>query len=111
MRVFKKGLMCSLGNIRKPSAFMPVFFAVIVFGAFFAGLNQADRASGAEGVRLLEEAILRAAVHSYATAGYFPESVDYIVENYGIYIDGTRYVVHYDVFAANILPVIRVFEI
>lgn len=93
------------------ASFAPIVFTVAILVIVMAGLRTADESSRAEGRRLLEEAILRVAVHSYAVEGYFPESIAYIVENYGIHIDLTRFVVHYDVFAANLLPNIQVFEI
>jgi hypothetical protein len=86
------------------------FFTLVIFAIVFIGLQSAARANRAEGVRLLEDALVRAAVHSYAVNGYFPESVEYITENFGIHIDSARYIVHYEVFAVNLLPDIRVFE-
>ena len=93
------------------AALAPFLLTGIVIIGLFAGLNQAQEASRAEGMRLLEETLLRVAIHSYAVNGHFPESLDYIVENYNVYIDRTRFVVHYEVFALNILPDIRVFEL
>lgn len=57
---------------------------------------------------LLSEAINRAVVSCYATEGRYPESLDYIVENYGIIIDESKYVVVYDIFASNVKPSVRI---
>ena len=105
-RVFKKNFFASL-----ISGLLPVLFTLLIVGMIFLGLRQTEEANRAEGVRLLEEALLRAAIHSYAVEGYFPESLSYITENYRIFIDDTRFLVHYEVFASNILPDIRVFEL
>ena len=105
-RVFKRSLFASL-----VSRLVPIVFTLVIIGFVVAGLRQAEEASRAEGVRLLEEALRRVAIHSYAVEGYFPESLAYITENYGIYIDRTRFIVHYDVFAANLFPNIQVFEV
>jgi len=104
--VFKKNLIA-----RMISGIRPIVFTVIIIAMIIAGIRQADESSSAEGVRLLEEAIMRAAIHSYAIEGYFPESLAYITENYMIYIDNTRFIVHYDVFATNLLPNIMVFDL
>ncbi|MCL2386596.1 MAG: hypothetical protein FWC89_03500 [Defluviitaleaceae bacterium] len=104
--VFKKGFFSSIF-----SGARVVVFTIAVLVVILIGISQAAEANRAEGMRLLEEAIVRAAVHSYAVHGYFPESLDYIVDTFGIHIDTTRFVVHYEVFAANILPDIRVFEL
>jgi hypothetical protein len=91
--------------------FAPLLFTFIIIGGLFFGFRQADESSQAEGIRLLEEALMRVIVHSYAVNGHFPESLEYIVENYDIFIDRTRYFVNYDVFASNIPPVLTIFEI
>ena len=93
------------------SGLAPLVFTLAIMAIVLVGLSQAEQSSRAEGVRLLEEAITRAAVHSYSINGYYPESLAYITETFGIYIDRTRFVVHYEVFASNLLPDIRVFEL
>ena len=106
IRVFKKNIFSSI-----VSSFAPIIFTLIILGVILVGLRQTEESSRSEGRRLLEEAITRVAIHSYAVEGHFPESLAYIVENYGIHIDTSRFVVHYEVFAANLLPDIRVFEL
>jgi hypothetical protein len=103
--VFEKNPFVKLFSGVRLFVFTLIFVGVVIFG-----VSQAAEANRAEGIRLLEEAIMRAAVHSYAVNGFFPESLDYIVENFGIHID-PRFLVHYDVFASNIVPDIRVFEL
>jgi len=105
-RVFKKNFFHALF-----SSLAPLIFSFVIIAGLFVGLDQAEESSRAEGVRLLEETILRVAIHSYAVNGHFPESIAYITENYNVYIDRTRFVVHYQVFASNLLPDIRVFEL
>jgi len=105
-RVFKKSFLAVI-----LSAMAPIVFTIIIIAMVIVGLRQADEANRAEGLRLLEEAIIRAAVHSYAVEGRFPESLSAISDKYGIFIDTTRFVVHYDVLGTNILPDIRVFEL
>ncbi|MCL2373136.1 MAG: hypothetical protein FWC78_07015 [Defluviitaleaceae bacterium] len=104
-RVFKKNFFSLvLTGIR------PIIFTAVIVVMVVLGIRQAEDASRAEGVRLLEEALMRAAVHSYAVEGFFPESLEALVENYNIFIDHTRFIVHYDVFATNLPPNILVFE-
>lgn len=90
------------------SAAAPILLTMAVILAVAFGMRQADESSRAEGARFLEESILRAAVHCYATSGQYPETLSYIIQNYGIYIDRTRYAVHYTIIASNILPDITV---
>ena len=105
-QVFKKTFFSSFISV-----LVSIIFTLVIVTMVWVGLRQAEQASRAEGLRLLEEAIMRVVVHSYAVNGYFPESLDYIIANYGIYIDTSRFVVHYDIFASNLLPDVRVFFI
>ncbi|MCL2753872.1 MAG: hypothetical protein FWE44_06975 [Defluviitaleaceae bacterium] len=105
-RVFKKNPFHAI-----ISGVAPFLFSALIIGALFFGFNAAEESSRAEGVRLLEETIMRVAIHSYAVNGHFPESIEYIIENYNVYVDRSRFLVHYQVFASNMLPDIMVFEL
>ena len=93
------------------SALVPILFTIIVIGMIIFGLRQAEESSRAEGLRILDESIRRAVMISYAVEGRYPESVAYIEENYGIRIDRSKYIVHYSIFASNIMPDITVIEL
>lgn len=69
--------------------------------------------SGREGLKQMElvrGAVTRAAVTCYAVEGRYPQSLDYLKENYGLVYDQGRYLVFYDAFASNVMPQIRVAE-
>ncbi len=57
---------------------------------------------------LLKNAIIRASVTCYAIEGRYPDSLQYIIDNYGVAVDAGRYIVSYDVFADNLMPDVRV---
>lgn len=82
-----------------------VLLAVCLFST--AGLV---RTAGGDGAQQLKEVLQHAAVLCYATEGFYPPSLSYIEQQYGIYIDRQRYAVWYEVFAANVLPHIQVVE-
>jgi len=92
-------------------AILPVIFTAVVMLMVVSGLRQTEESSNAEGLRILEDSIRRAVVLSYAIEGRYPESIAYIEENYGIHIDRSRYIVHYSIFASNILPDVTVLEL
>jgi len=93
------------------SAIVPVLFTLAVVGMIIYGLRQTEASSRSEGFRILEESIRRAVILNYAVEGRYPESIDYIENRYGIFIDKTKYKVHYDIFASNIMPDIAVIEL
>ena len=93
------------------SALGPLLFTLAVVVMIVYGLGQAEVSSRAEGLRMLEESLMRAAIKCYAVEGSYPETVRYIENHYGVYIDRSKYAVHYENFASNILPDITVIEI
>lgn len=86
-----------------------IFIAVLVFVCF--SLNNAKNAISDEGLRTAEASIRRASITCFAIEGYYPPSYEYLYENYGVRVDTEKYVVHYEVFASNIMPDISVFRL
>ena len=62
----------------------------------------------AEVLSLAEEGVRRAAVECYALEGFYPRTLDYLVENYGVIADDSRYVISYQYVASNLMPDITV---
>lgn len=83
---------------------------VCVTAAGVVGLRNADEARSGEAVRTLEDGIRRAAVTCYSIEGRYPDKLDYMTENYGVYVDEDKYAVFYEVFASNIMPDVTVLE-
>ncbi len=90
---------------------LPLLFLAMLLVFLVVNLNTMAQKTAEESLRSTEEGVRRAAVHCYAIEGQYPESVDYLEENYGLRIDHERYIVHYDIFADNILPEITVFSL
>ena len=90
------------------SAVLPSFFTAIIVCMIMFGLSGAESSSRAEGLRTLEDSIRRAVVMAYAIEGRYPESIEYVEEYFGIHIDRSRFIVHYRIFAPNMLPEITV---
>ena len=93
------------------SALVPIIFTAIVMGMIVFGLHQTEESSRSEGLRVLEESIRRAVVINYAIEGNYPASIADVEEKYGINVDRTKYIVHYSIFASNMMPDIAVIEL
>lgn len=104
MRTEKRGLWGLLKGVLLPAAAA----AVLVF--FATALNSLDNGREAENIQQLEEALRRGCVACYASEGVYPPDLDYLEEHYGVQIDRERYIVHYDIFAENLMPDIKVME-
>jgi hypothetical protein len=84
---------------------------LLIVVLILVGLRQAEISSREEGRRLLEDSIRNAVIRSYAVKGQFPDTITYIEENYGIFIDRSRFAVHYRIHAPNRMPNITVIEL
>lgn len=93
------------------SAVLPLLFTVVIIVMVVFGLRQTEAASRLESRRVLEDSIRRAVIVTYALEGRYPQSIYYIEERFGIFIDRERFVVHYQIFASNIFPDIAVIEL
>jgi uncharacterized protein with LGFP repeats len=58
----------------------------------------------------LYAAIQRSIVHCYSIEGAYPESLEYIVENYGVRYDTDKYFVDYQPQGSNILPDVTIID-
>jgi len=92
------------------AAILPVLFTLAVMAMIMYGLRETENSSKSEAVRILEDSIRRAVVMSYAVEGRYPESISYIEQVYKVHIDWSRYIVHYQIFASNLMPDIMVIE-
>ena len=85
-----------------------IFLCLLVFLSI--GIGNVSSASDEESRQILQDAVLRATVQCYAIEGMYPPDIKYLEDNYGIVYDHDRFIVHYEVFAGNILPDITVID-
>lgn len=86
-----------------------LFLCFLIFLSI--GILDLTKTTNQESKEILQEAVQRATVQCYAIEGMYPPDVKYLEENYGVVIDHDKYAVHYEVFAANILPDIKVIDL
>jgi len=105
-------------NSYRPSLIKKLLPFVVIIGIFafvlffvLTGLQEASSASDAEGLRIAEESIKRAVINCYASEGIYPPDFAYLRDHYGISIDESKFAVHYEIFAENIMPEITVIRI
>ena len=97
------------------SLFQRLFFSIVIFMVFFVffyyGISSVSQTSTAEEKQSLETALKHAVVHCYSTEGNYPESLDYLVEHYGITYDAAKFFIDYRPVAANIMPDITIISL
>lgn len=86
-----------------------IFICLLVF--LSVGIRNVSAAGESESRDILQNAVLRATVQCYAIEGMYPPDIKYLEDNYGLVIDHNRFIVHYEVFAGNILPDITVIDL
>lgn len=82
--------------------FLSLFISIIY------SISQVQTVQNGQSYQELTDAISRSCVHAYANTGAYPENVEEIEKTYGIHIDRNKYIVHYEIFASNIMPEITV---
>ena len=102
-------------NYRRRTNLLAYILMIAVFAAVLAfvlnGLAGASSASDSEGRRIAENSIRRSVINCYASEGMYPPSYEYLKEHYGLSVDEGKYIVHYDIFASNIMPDITVLSV
>jgi hypothetical protein len=84
-----------------------ILAAAVFLGAWY-GIQNAGKELLQNGLETTEDNIRRGAVACYALEGRYPDSLDYLMKNYGVKVDEDKYNVYYTVFASNIMPDITV---
>ena len=77
---------------------------------FCLAVSRVGQGASEQGKQQLEAALRRTAVACYAAEGFYPPSVAYMVQHYGLQYDKQMYRVHYEAFASNLMPEITVLE-
>ena len=85
-----------------------VLLLAVMFFVLFKAMVNLTAAQSSAGRDSLEAAIRRSVMTCYAEEGVYPPSLDYLLDNYGMYFNDSDYIVHYDIFAENIMPDITV---
>jgi len=83
-----------------------LLFAIAVVFVFAAGGYRENRRS--REVDDIQTAVMHTLVQCYALEGSYPPDLDYLKEHYGLILDRTRYIFHYDIIGANVMPVVHV---
>lgn len=85
-----------------------VLLAVIIWSV--EGVDNAVNINNEQQKVELEASINKAISLCYSIEGSYPPSIEYLIDNYGLSLDKTKYVVHYEIFASNIAPEVEVFD-
>ena len=83
---------------------------LIVFVLFLLGIARVSDRTDTQARETLERALSRGIVHCYAIEGAYPESLQYLKDNYGLTYDEERFFVDYQVLGSNLLPDVTIID-
>ncbi|MBQ3843273.1 MAG: hypothetical protein II820_11370 [Ruminiclostridium sp.] len=88
--------------------------SVLVFGALLLwlllGLSRADSISAEQRLKAVKQSVTNGIVLCYSIEGCYPDSLEYIKDNYGVDYDDAKYLVHYRYVSGDIPPTVMVYE-
>jgi hypothetical protein len=87
--------------------------AVIAAVTLLTFISIADYSGRYEDSRLGEvrDTVLGCVAQCYALEGAYPPDLAYLEDNYGLMLDRSRYIYHYELFASNIFPDVKVLSL
>lgn len=98
----------------KKISFLPAAAGLAVFAGAVAwlwlSLADMNRVADAEQLEAVRRSVENGITMCYSIEGQYPENLDYLTEGYGVVYDETKYLVHYECFAANVRPSVTVVE-
>lgn len=83
----------------------------MVVALFIAGTGSLSKGSTKRQKESLTDALSRDIIYCYATTGHYPESLEAIRSDYGLYYNEELFYVDYQVRAQNIIPDVTIIEL
>lgn len=93
--------------------FFTLLVAVLIMAviAVFIFISIADYSEsyGEKNLREIRETLLTHIAQCYALEGRYPPDLSYLETNYGFQLNRDKYIYHYELFASNIFPDVKIF--
>ena len=101
--------------MKKSSFVVRIGFCVITFVLVsifvLSAINISHSSMRSRGSSILEESIVKSVTLCYSIEGSYPPNLGYLLDNYGILYDNSKYFISYESFGKNLFPNIGVVEI
>lgn len=100
----KKGSLASRNLAVSIIAFL--FIALL----FWVGISMVSDRTSSRAAEILKDAVTRDIIHCYASEGFYPESLEYLKQNYGLTYDEERFLIDYQAIGSNLLPDVTIID-
>lgn len=84
---------------------------LVIFVIFLYTVSRATAGSISEQQKNLSDAVDRAIIQCYVTEGRYPESFEYLKENYGLIYDDELFRVDYVIYGSNMKPDVTIIKL
>ena len=88
----------------------PILFSVLVLVIFYFSVSSLSASATDEQKKNLESTLRRGIMQCYALEGSYPESLDYLLNNYPIYYNENSFYIDYQIIGQNIYPSVSVIK-
>lgn len=95
---------------RPPKFILSVCLFLLILLLFVQGISSFSDSTRKRQRESLEKAIMRSITYCYSVEGAYPENLDYLKDNYGLFYDENMFFVDYRVSGSNILPDVTIIE-
>jgi len=99
LKRFDKNKKLYISPIVLTAAVFAAFIIIFIYAVSRVESRNTDREDD-----ILRRALERDIIHCYAIEGFYPPSLDYIIENYGLIYDKDAYIVDYRPIGNNMYP-------
>ena len=89
-------------------AIMAVLLSAAAVAITAVSITDSNNSRKSENLNIVESGVRRAAAECYAVEGFYPDNLQYLIDNYNLHIDENECIVHYSPVSSNIMPDIRV---
>lgn len=92
------------------SYLFPLLLLVAVLIVFCLSSNSIFQTNSTRGKEILQNALDRSITQCYALEGMYPPSISYLIDNYGLTYDSSRYYIDYQYIGSNLRPDTTIIE-
>jgi hypothetical protein len=85
-------------------AILPTIIFLCFFLLLYLGISNVSTSAEKQNRRIVQDALYRSVVQCYAIEGMYPPDIQYLKDHYGLVYNHDQFIIHYEAFAANILP-------
>lgn len=89
---------------RRLNVAVGIIALILVVGLVAFGVVAMEESTRQQGAASIRETILSSALQCCAIEGAYPQSLQYLVDNYGLAINEDDYSITYEAFASNVMP-------